>query len=177
MVRLPESITFRTLEPHEWPTYREVRLRSLADSPDAFGSTLAEEQARPADAWAARLSAAAVSGRDYPLIAELAGAVVGLVWARVDGTSAAVVKIFQVWVAPECRGRGIAATLMRKAIKWAQCRNAQVVQLGVTRGDTSAVRLYLREGFREVGSPEPLRPGSPLLSQPMQLTIDESVAA
>lgn len=164
------SLAIRTLEAHEWPTYREARLRSLADSPDAFGSTLASEQQRTPDAWAARLSAAAVSGQDYPLIAELAGAAVGLLWAKVDATDASVVNLFQMWVAPESRSRGVAAALLREAIKWARSSNARVVQLGVTCGDTAAARLYVREGFQNFGSPAP-RPGTPLFEQTMRLQL------
>lgn len=169
-----DPYTIRLLEPHDWPAYRQMRLRSLADSPDAFGSTLAEEQARPADAWAARLAAAAVSGRDRPLVAEAAGAPVGLLWAKVDATDASVVNLFQVWVAPEGRGCGVGASLLHEAILWARSANARSVQLGVTQGDTPAVRLYARAGFRPFGAPEPLRPGSPLLSQPMRLALETS---
>jgi hypothetical protein len=61
MAPLQKSLAIRTLKAHEWPKYREVRLRSLADSLDAFGSTLAAEQDRTPDAWALRLSAAAVT--------------------------------------------------------------------------------------------------------------------
>lgn len=46
-----------------------------------------------------------------------------------------------------------------------------VVQLGVTCGETSAVRLYASEGVKAFGAPEPLRTGSPLLSQNMRLEI------
>jgi GNAT superfamily N-acetyltransferase len=168
-----DRLAIRILRGHEWQAYRDARLRSLADSPDAFGSTLAAEQERTPDAWAARLGAAAVSGQDYPLIAELDGAVVGLVWARFDATTPSVVNVFQMWVAPESRGRGVAATLLRAAIGWARSRNARVVQLGVTCGDTSAVRLYVREGFETFGAPEPLRADSPLLSQTMRLAIEQ----
>lgn len=165
-------LVIRTLRPDEWPSYRDVRLRALADAPDAFGSTLAEEQARAPDDWAARLAAAAVSGQDYPLVAELAGAVVGLLWAKVDAADASAVNIFQVWVAPESRGRGVADALLREAIGWAKSRRARVVQLGVTCGDTAAGRLYLRAGFCNVGAPVARRPGSPLLEQSMHLVID-----
>lgn len=168
---MQKQFTIRPLQPQDWPAYREIRLRSLADSPDAFGSTLAAEQDRAPLEWAARLSAAAASGQDCPLVAELAGAWVGLVWAKVDSTDASVVNIFQMWVAPESRGQGIAATLLREAIAWATSRDARVVQLGVNRANASAVRLYLREGFRDVGNPAPLRPGSALLEQRMRLAI------
>jgi ribosomal protein S18 acetylase RimI-like enzyme len=143
----------------------------LADAPDAYGSTLAEERTRPDDAWAARLLAAAASQRDYPLIAEQAGAVLGVVWAKVDAADPALVNIFQMWVAPESRGRGVAAALMREAIAWALTRQARFVQLGVTCGDSAAWRLYRRLGFLDSGAPEPLRAGTPLLSQTMRLAI------
>ena len=168
---MEKMLTIRTLAPHEGQTYRHVRLRSLADSPDAFCSTLAEEQDRAADAWTARLSAAAVSGQDRPLIAQLDDAAVGLLWAKVDAADSSIVNIFQVWVAPEARGRGAAAALLEEAISWARSRHARVVQLSVTCGDTSARRLYVRAGFQDAGSPVPRRPGAPLLEQEMQLSL------
>jgi GNAT superfamily N-acetyltransferase len=172
MTSVPNFLAIRPLEAHEWPKYRAARLRSLADSPDAFSSTLAEAQDRSLDDWAARLAAATVSGQDYPLIAELDGNVVGLVWAKVDAATSYVVNLFQMWVAPESRGRGVAVALLQEAIKWARSRNAQLVQLSVTCGNASAVRLYAREGFRDCGSPEPRGPGSPLLEQTMRLAIN-----
>ena len=171
MVALQTSFAIRRLEAHEWQTHREIRLRALADAPDAFGTTLAEAQARGADAWAARLSVTADSGRDFPLIAERDGAAVGLLWAMVDEADSTMVEVFQVWVDPESRGLGIAAALLREAIAWAKSKDARVVQLGVTCGDTPALRLYRRAGFQDVGLPEPLRPGSPLFGQTMTLMI------
>jgi GNAT superfamily N-acetyltransferase len=171
MSALQNHFSIRNPAAREWPAYRDLRLRSLTDSPDAFGSTWAEEQARTPEAWAARLSAALVSGQDCPFIADIAGAPAGWLWAKADSQDAAVVNVFQMWVAPEFRGRGIAAALLDQAIAWAASRNARVVQLGVTCGDTPAMRLYLRAGFQPVGPPEPLRAGSPLLSQPMRLTL------
>jgi len=166
-----ELFSIRALEAHEWARYRDVRLRSLADAPDAFGSTLAEEQARPADAWAARLAAAAASPRDYPLVAEQAGAIVGLVWAKIDAADPALATIFQMWVAPQSRGRGVAAALMREAIAWSAVNHTRLVQLGVTCGDSAALRLYRRLGFLDVGVPESLRAGAPLMVQAMALAI------
>jgi GNAT superfamily N-acetyltransferase len=169
---LEESLVIRTLAPHEWAVYRALRLRALADAPDAFGSTLAEEEVRSPEAWEARLAAAAVSGKDHPLLAECNAAPAGLAWAKVDSEDASVVNIFQMWVAPEARGQGVAAALLRKAVDWAKSRRAGAVHLGVTCGNSSAVRLYQRAGFENVGPPQPRRPDSPLLEQAMRLALD-----
>lgn len=169
---MPNSLAIRTLAPHDWPIYRDMRLRSLADSPDAFGSTLAEEKDRTPEEWAARLAAAAESGKANPIIAEDAGAPVGLAWLKQDATNSAIVYVFQVWVAPESRGRGVATSLIREAINWAKARSARFVELGVTCGDTAARRLYAREGFRNVGMPQPRRADSALLEQMMRLVLD-----
>ena len=161
----------RPLEPADWPIHRLLRLQALQESPEAFATSYAEQAARPGDSWATRLAEAAASGRDLPLVAELDGQAVGMAWARVDGNDAAIVEIFQVWVSPAARGRGIAAGLMREAIAWARARGAHAVQLDVTPGDTAAARLYLREGFRNVGAPVPVRPGAALMSQAMRLDL------
>ncbi|MFP5391747.1 MAG: N-acetyltransferase family protein [Gammaproteobacteria bacterium] len=160
----------RAMAPHDWPIYRDLRLRSLSDAPDAFCSTFASEQWRSPQNWAERLQAASVSGRDQPLVAELDGVPVGLAWAKVDGEDAGVVNIFQVWVAPEARGRGVAAELIRTCVAWARARGAQAVQLSVTV-DAPAARLYAREGFRNVGAPLPRKPGEALMEQAMRLAL------
>ena len=165
------AFSIRKLIASDWNIYRAIRLRALQDSPDAFAVTYAEQIDRTDQSWESRLAAAAQSANDLPLIAELDGAPVGLAWAKVDPADAGIVEVFQVWVAPQARGRGIAAALMRQAAAWARGRGARAVTLGVTSGDTPAVRLYRREGFREVGEAVPLRPGSPLLSQAMRLEL------
>jgi len=165
------STTIRKLESAEWPTYRELRLRALAESPDAFGSTLAAEESQTADGWAARLAAGSTSGLDLPLIAEVDSRPAGLAWARVDPANASRVDLYQMWVAPEFRGRGLGRMLLRTALEWARARNAHAVHLGVTCGDTPAMRLYVSEGFIPVGQGGPLRPGSALLGQPMRLQL------
>jgi GNAT superfamily N-acetyltransferase len=170
---LESPFAIRPFAPHEWPTYRAMRLRSLADSPGAFGSNLAEEELRAPEDWAARLSAACVSGKDHPLMAECGGAPAGLVWAKVDGADPAVINIFQMWVAPESRGHGVAAALLRAAIAWARSRNAGAVHLDVFCANSSAVRLYLREGFENAGPPRPRHPGSSSLEQSMRLVLGQ----
>lgn len=167
-----EHMIVRPFQPDEWELYRGLRLRSLADAPDAFCSTLAAEQERPAQVWAERLALGCGSGRDYPLVAECGGAAAGLVWAKFDSAEPDVVNIFQMWVAPERRGQGAAAALLDEAVRWARANGARAVQLGVEAGNAAALRVYARAGFVNVGTPRPMREGTGLREQVMRLALD-----
>ena len=166
------ALQVRTFAAHEWPLYRALRLRALADAPEAFGSTLAEVETRTDNDWTWLLNLGVTSGRDRALVAELAGTAVGLAWAKVDAQEASRVNLFQVWVAPEARGHGAAAALLGAALEWARDRGARTMQLGVVCGNDAARRLYERAGFRAVGEPEPQRPGSARMEQMMRLELN-----
>lgn len=163
--------------PHEWRTYRDLRLRALADSPDAFGSMLERESARSDAEWARRLEAGAQSSTDLPLVARFGQEAVGLAWGWTRDSEPDVAYLFQVWVAPEHRRQRIARMLLDAVVDWARERGAHYVALDVTCGDSPAMRLYTQAGFRPSGDPQPLRPGSPLLKQPMRLALTYGAGA
>jgi ribosomal protein S18 acetylase RimI-like enzyme len=165
------GVRVRSFGAHEWQLYRALRLRALLDAPEAFCSTLAEEETRTDADWAWRLHLGAGSGRDLPLVAELAGAAVGLAWAKVDGLDPSRVNLFQVWVAPEARGQGAAAALLAAALDWARATGAHAMQLGVVSGNDAARRLYQRAGFQDIGAPAPTRPGASRMEQAMRLEL------
>jgi len=73
------EIAVRVLDESEWPLYRDVRLRALAESPDAFTATLADEAARDDQFWRDRMT------RSYRLLAERGSASQGIV--SLDPTS------------------------------------------------------------------------------------------
>jgi ribosomal protein S18 acetylase RimI-like enzyme len=151
--------------------YREIRLRSLMDSPDAFGSTYEKESADPDDRWQKRLSDNTNPTLDLPLFAEVNSQPVGLAWGRVNREDPKITNLYQVWVAPEFRGRGIGRMLVDAVINWAKEGKAQILELGVTCGDTPARRLYERAGFVPYGLPETVRQGSELMGQYMRLYL------
>jgi ribosomal protein S18 acetylase RimI-like enzyme len=171
MMHNAAAFSIRPFTAEEWPAYRTIRLRALADAPYAFGSTLAAEEALAPETWAARLARSTTSGIDRALAAEMNGALIGLAWAKEDGDDATIVSLFQMWVAPEARGQGVAGALLDEALRWATERGAQAMQLGVTCTNAEALRLYERAGFVEAGVREPLRPGSDLMEQRMRLTL------
>ena len=171
------SLIIQRFAPHDWPSYRDLRLRALAEAPDAFGSTLDTERVRPDAEWARRLEIAAHARSELPLVARSGDEAIGLAWARIDTAAPEAAYLYQVWVAPEHRGAGAGRLLLEAAVAWARTMGARYLALDVTCGDTPAVRLYTRAGFRISGDLKPLRPGSPLMVQPMRLPLDGEVVA
>jgi len=161
----------REFFPDEWANYKALRLRSLADSPDAFGKTLAEEQKRSDAEWSSRLLSGVQSDTDLPLIAEVNGQPVGLAWGRIEESKPDTANLYQVWVAPNHRSKGIGRVLLETIIAWAETKHVSYLELGVTFRDGPALRLYKRYRFLPVGKPQELRPGSDLLGQKMRLEI------
>ena len=164
-------ISVRRLCADEWREYRELRLRALADAPEAFGSTFEAERAKPDEHWETRLAAAATSPFQLLLIAELGTEFVGLVMGWIDPEVPETAHVYQLWVAPEARGRGSATQLLDTVLAWARDTPARTAILSVTCGNGAARRLYERAGFTPVGDPEPLRPGSSIQVQPMTLKL------
>lgn len=164
----------RRLGGEEWVEYRDVRLRALADSPDAFGSTYEDAVLRPDADWRERVSACAESRLELPLVLADGDRFMGLAWGLIAPEEPETAHVFQMWVAPDVRGRGHGAALLGELIRWAREAGAARAVLRVTCGNDPAERLYERAGFRPVGEPEPLRPGAVLSSRRMTLDLRSS---
>lgn len=161
--------TIRKLAPDEGRIYRDLRLAALADSPDAFGSSLAGEQGRSDAEWSARL---APSDGDLPLVAEVDGRPVGLAWGRIEQTEADTARVYQMWVAPEHRRSGAARLMLDAIVDWARDKKLRRVELFVARDNTPATELYLAAGFKPIGEPGALCGGSALLAQTMERVLE-----
>jgi GNAT superfamily N-acetyltransferase len=144
-----DDIRIRRLEPDDWRTYREVRLASLRDAPNAFGSTAAEEAPLSAARWRDRLTKRA------QFAACLGDGVVGTAGGITsdDGSAAELVSM---WVAASARGRGIGDALVTAVLAWAAAEGFGQVQLWVSEDNVPAERLYARHGFRRTGAVQPV---------------------
>ncbi len=142
--------------------------------PDAFGSTLENAVRIPESSWQSRLEQASPE-TDLPITAVVDEAFVGLAWATIESPTPDIVHLYQMWVDPGHRGRGIGRALIETAVEWARQRKVLSIVLQVTCGDRPARRLYDAVGFRPSGDPIPLRPGSNLLEQPMKMELNQGV--
>ncbi|MDN7025924.1 ribosomal-protein-alanine N-acetyltransferase [Methanoculleus sp. FWC-SCC1] len=90
----------------------------------------------------------------YPgefFVARNNGRIVGFVAGGLEDTGEEVYgHIMNLAVAPECRGRGVGARLVRRLEQQFALGGAAGVQLEVRVGNTGAQRFYHRMGYQEV---------------------------
>ena len=148
----------RVVRTVEWRRARDLRLRALADAPDAFGSTLERERAFGESEWLEWITGWEGVENTH-LVAIVDGIWVGMaVGSQADGDP--VAHLYGMWVEPAVRGRGVGGRLVDGVIAWATSRGAAVLELGVAEGNDVARSLYEGRGFTDTGRRDPLREGS-----------------
>jgi len=156
------EIEIRTLTLGDWATYRSIRLASLADSPDSFGSTYEHEALFPDSEWQSRLDPAERAANAFPLIAKSDGIPVGLSWGVIHEPGVEVAYIYQMWVSPEARGNGIGKLFLDHIAAWAKEKSCDFLALSVAISNDAAIGLYKASGFVLSGQTEALRKSSGL---------------
>lgn len=159
----------------DWRRYREARLRMLADSPEAFMTTLAQAQAQGEEFWRGRV------GGEFPtwLVEDDDGAVVatgGVFVPERDPGRPPTAHVVAMWTAPEARGSGLGAAVLDAALAWCRAQGLDDVRLHVTEGNALARRLYVGRGFAPTGAWEPLRERSALQCEELRLATGQDAA-
>jgi ribosomal protein S18 acetylase RimI-like enzyme len=149
------SVDLRVLEPNDWDLWRELRLRALADAPEAFGSTLAEWSGEndTEDRWRHRLSAVPLN-----LVASMSDHPVGM--ASATSPNDGSIEVISMWVAPEARRSGVGAVLVDAIAASAAQRGESQLVLDVRESNAGAVKFYERLGFVDVGVSPNSNPGT-----------------
>ena len=156
-MRVVETAAIRAVVAGDADRLRQLRLRALADAPDAFGSSLEAELAHPQSEWLdlARRSEradevavfAAVDGEHW------VGMAGGHWYDRKEG----VAGLWGMWVDPTARGHGLGARLVATVHEWAAGHGARVLRLGAISGEGDPTRFYERLGFAATGESGTLR--------------------
>lgn len=155
-------VQLRVVSPHDWELWRDIRLRALDDSPEAFGATLDQWKSADQDRWRQRLSAV-----PFNVVAVVGDEAVGQAsGTQFDGDQC--VELISMWVAPSARGFGVADALVTAVREYAERTGASAVRLSVRRFNERAIGMYERAGFvladepgdepAEIAMHRPLRP-------------------
>lgn len=149
----PSVVVWR-LTPDDWQVFRDIRVASLRDSPEAFSATLDATLARDEAAWRESLAART------QFVALAADDVVGTAGGVVD-PSGEFAELISMWVAPAWRGKGVAAQLIEEVATWAGLLGFAELRLWVVEGNVRAEHAYARAGFGRTGRTQPVRPDEP----------------
>lgn len=170
------KIIVRNLSSNDWELYKCIRLRSLQESPDAFSSTYEQEATFSNDKWLEQVNVGGRTKDALPLIAEIEGRAMGLACGVIHSANDKYAKVYQMWVEPSVRGRGVGKVLLQTIMRWAEETKMHGLKLDVTTSNIEALELYKAAGFVNLGEPVPLRPGSELSIQCMVMMFGENAA-
>lgn len=153
------DVSIARCTPPQWKRFRDIRLRALADAPEAFWHSYEQESSRHENDWRKRLSDPARA----VLFAVRGGGDVGVAtvgpptWD--EEADPGDYDLAGFWVAPQARRREVARQLLTAAIEHAREQGAQAITLWVMEEGTAAQRLYESAGFELTGRvhelPEP----------------------
>lgn len=163
------------LTPDQWPLLKAVRLRALADAPDAFGTTLAQASAWDDARWQE-------NARRFTLLPPAASFL-----AYADDTPCGMANCFTLqddsqtaeltafWVAPEQRGQGVGEALVTAIAGWASSQGIAALQAWVVEDNTRALGFYKKLGFEETGERQPHTPNPAKQIKRLVYELDEGV--
>lgn len=141
--------------------YKAVRLRALADSPSAFGSTYLRESVFTDEEWRTRAeNLSGERGAGYLAFGDVGYC--GIAGCFLKGEEPLKADLVSMWVAPEARRSGVGRLLVDAIVLWAADHGVQDLCLMVTSGNHAAIEFYVRYGFSMTGRTEPY-PNDPAL--------------
>ncbi|WP_310625128.1 ribosomal protein S18-alanine N-acetyltransferase [Limnohabitans sp.] len=124
----------------------EVRLEPLTEA--LLDDVLRIENSAYAHPWTRGNFAGSLKS-GYQLLALMGGNTLVGYWVAMEGVDE--VHLLNITVSPEFQGQGYGVLMLDALSVWARSRQAQWLWLEVRVGNTHAMQVYERYGFRPVG--------------------------
>lgn len=154
----PPGIRIRRIGPNEGLVLRDLRLRSIADAPDAFGQPLDEARVRPDVEWHRSARQSSHGDNRTWLIAHGPDSSLGLVQGR--KRRPATLLLFSMWVDPSARRLGVGRMLIEALEDWGRQWDASETILWVFGGNARAIGFYRDLGFDDIRGGQDAESGS-----------------
>ncbi len=147
---MDSKLNVELVGPDQWQRLRSLRLRSLKESPDAFGGTFEIEEQMTQQEWEAKFSTL-----DF-LIVSMDLIDIALMSVEVlDGDHEATCWVGGCWSDPKYRGQGALRALFEFLDERAQVKDWTRQGLGVWTDNKDAIAAYRAIGFSEAGERQP----------------------
>jgi ribosomal protein S18 acetylase RimI-like enzyme len=147
------SPIIRTVTNQDKKIVRDVILQMLADSPFAFGDTLAEAQNRTDEEWNTFMEQITNPATGHALLALDQAGLCGFVCADLANPQSppGTAVVSRLWVHPRCRGTGLGRNLMEIISKWVLQNGTDQIGLGVTEMNKEVFKFYEHLGYIDLG--------------------------
>ena len=155
----------------EGTLYRSLRLTSLADSPDAFSTTLESAKIRSLESWSDQADGAAVGQDRAVFIALCNDQTVGMAALYRDSEDQCLGEVVQVWVSSAHRGGRVAGEMLDSLMSWARDSGFERLSAWINDENRRAARFFGRHGFELTSETAPFRPGSDQAARLMTRTV------
>ena len=150
----------RQLKSEEWELMKRVRLAALADSPEAFSSTLDRERQFTDEMWRERTRASAEGINSFCAVALDDATEAGIAVGLNDDEERTHCYLVSMWVAPAFRGTDVARILVESVSSWAARKRASLLIAGVIPCNERALAFYRKVGFVPYSGPRPDHPAT-----------------
>jgi len=143
---MSHEVLCQEVSPDEWSRLREIRLASLLESPEAFGSSYEREIAFTEKEWRELFNlnsylVASIDGKDIAM----------MFLERLRGDFGATCWVGGCWSNPEYRGIGAVRAMFDYVDSVAGEKGWQIQGLGVFIVNKSAIAAYEKLGFKAMG--------------------------
>jgi len=147
------DVLIRRIAPTDGLVLRDLRLRSIAEAPSAFGQPINEARGRPETEWHRSARQSSHGDSRTWLLAETSSGTVGLLQGR--KRRPATLLLFSMWVDPVVRRHGVGRLLIKALEAWARGWDAHETILWVYGGNAAAIKFYRDLGFEVMrGGPD-----------------------
>lgn len=147
------SIETRQVMPVDLPVWKVLRLRALAESPEAFGSLHSREAAFTEEEWQERT----IRPGGISVLASVDGSPAGIGGGFRDLPGC--LHVVAMWTAPEHRSVGVGTAVLAHLELWADDEGLRL-HLDVAESNPRARSVYERYGFVTTGESRPIRDGA-----------------
>jgi GNAT superfamily N-acetyltransferase len=154
---LTERVSVRAVAVGDAPQLRELRLRALTESPDAFAGTAEEEARLPASHWRELAHQSGVADHLAIYVAIDGARWLAMGAGRWYDRDRGIAQLWGMWVDPAARGLGLGERLVQDVRGWAARQDARFLRLGVATRPGDATPFYERLGFVRTGETARMR--------------------
>jgi ribosomal protein S18 acetylase RimI-like enzyme len=166
------GVEIRRIRSSDWARLQRIRLRALAEDPEAFGSSLECERIKPRAWWQEWAEQDSVADDDATFLAIEEERPVGLIKAFRLDSQPDTAAIVAMWVETEKRRKGIGSRLLDAVTSWAVEGGIERLELEVTETNSAADELYRRAGFAPTGKRRSLASNSRLQVIQMERSLE-----